>query len=185
MSRRPDWGYRALLTASVAIAIWISLTPWVPFVSDCLMRRFHLRTASYTAWAVQQVIPSMYSFRNTVEVRDVPEDVLDSGWLDPFLLDPLADPTSPRKLSALTASGSNSLGSNRFGALASRTINHFPAREITFANTRYRYLSPPENPSQADRWFVLESTYRGRSLRTKYELHRHDGRSWRMKWIDE
>ncbi|TWT91355.1 hypothetical protein [Neorhodopirellula pilleata] len=180
MNRRPDWGYRAFLIGSIASAVWMLLTPVVPFVSDCLMRRFHLRTASYSAWALQQAIPPMYSFRNTVEVRNVPLDVMDSGWLDPFLLDPLADPISP-----LGVTGSNTTTSNRFGVIASRTINHFPAREITFANTRYRYFSEPENRSQADRWFVLESTYGSRSLRSTYELHLHNGRSWRMKLIDE
>lgn len=185
MTRRPDWGYRAFLIGCAVIAVWMLLTPLVPFVSDCLMRRFHLRTAAYAAWALQQAIPPMYSFRNTVEVRNLPLDVMDSGWLDPFLLDPLADPSSALNASASNAFPSRVSPPNRFGVIASRTINHYPTREITFANTRYRYFSEPENRSQADRWFVLESTFRGRSLRSVYELHLQDGRCWRMKLIDE
>lgn len=178
MSARPDWGYRLISLVAAVVAGWMLLTPWIPFVSDCLMRRFHLRTSSFAVWSVQQIVPPMYSFRNTAVVRDLPLDIVESGLIDPFLLDPLLfNPLNePPNVAAVK---------NELGVVAQRTINHFPAREITFANTRYRYFSEPENPSQADRWIVLESTYRGRSLRSVYELHLQDRRFWKMTLAED
>ncbi len=45
-----------------------------------------------------------------------------------------------------------------------RYINHFPARAITFSGARYRHLRDGR-----DRWFTLESSYRGQGVRS--EVH--------------
>lgn len=174
MEKPTDWGFRSLLFALGCVGLWLLMTPWIPGVSQSLMNRFHLRSGSFVVWAIQQPIPSMYSFRNTTEIRDLPLDIAESGLIDPFLLDPLFG------LPTIETGPAESLG-----ILNGRTINHFPTREITFANSRYRYLSESRNPAQATRWFVLESTYRGRQLRSVYELTAADDGIWQMKRIDE
>jgi hypothetical protein len=42
-----------------------------------------------------------------------------------------------------------------------RYLNHFPARVLTFASTRYHYLQDKQ-----DHWAVIESAYRGQRLET-------------------
>ena len=42
-----------------------------------------------------------------------------------------------------------------------RYLNHFPARVLTFASTRYHYLQ-----DRRDHWAIIESTYRGQRLET-------------------
>jgi len=164
-----DWGFRGLLLVIVLCAAWLLATPWVPFVSHCWMNRYHLRTGSFVGWAIQQPIPSMYSGRNTTEVRNLPPGASLVGLIDPFLLDPLfGDP-------ALSLSGGDSVG-----ILARRTINHFPTREITFANSRARFLSDPQT-----KWFVLETSYRGLRLRSVYELQRTDSGEWTITWEEQ
>lgn len=51
-----------------------------------------------------------------------------------------------------------------------RYVNHFPTRKFTFANTRYRYLS-----ESADRWFVIESRYRGQTIETQFHMKPIEG----------
>lgn len=174
MEKPADWGLRSLLFVSGCLGFWLLMTPLIPAVSQSLMDRFHLRTTSFAVWAIQQPIPSMYSFRNTTEIRDLPLDIGESGLIDPLLLDPLFGlptvETNPSK---------------PIGIIGGRTINHFPTREITFANSRYEYLSKPQNPAQSTRWFILESTYCGRKLRSVYELTVADDGIWEMKRVDE
>ena len=174
MNKSADWGFRSILFVSGCVGLWLLMTPWVPAVSQSLMNRFHLRTASFAVWAIQQPIPSMYNLRNTTEVRDLPLDVAHSGLIDPLLLDPLFGlptvETNPSK---------------PIGIVGGRTINHFPTREITFANSRYNYLGKLQNPSQSNRWFIFESTYRGQKLNSVYELSVADDSTWRMKRVDE
>lgn len=60
-----------------------------------------------------------------------------------------------------------------------RTINHFPTRDITFANSRLRYLRDRE----AKR-FVLRSTYRGQAIESVYEVRPVDETGWVMKLVE-
>lgn len=46
-----------------------------------------------------------------------------------------------------------------------RYINHFPAREATFSIGRYNHLLDGR-----DRWFTLDSSYRGEKLRSEIRL---------------
>lgn len=78
-----DWFFRILVTSLFAVAIWLLAMPWVPAIAQCTMHRFHLRTGSFAAWAVQQPIPPMYSFANTTEVCDqLPDHTLSSRGVD-------------------------------------------------------------------------------------------------------
>jgi hypothetical protein len=44
-----------------------------------------------------------------------------------------------------------------------RYLNHFPARVLTFFNTRYRHLN-----EGTDRWVTIESSYRGQTVTTRF-----------------
>lgn len=46
-----------------------------------------------------------------------------------------------------------------------RYINHFPARVMTFANTRYTL-----QVDGTDRWVTLWSTYRGQSIESRFHI---------------
>jgi hypothetical protein len=55
-----------------------------PDVAGFFMRRFHLRTQSFAAWAATAAMPWMYNFENRARVSDVPLSAqqLDAGvWL--------------------------------------------------------------------------------------------------------
>ena len=52
------------------------------------MRRFHLQTSSFIAWAIQFPIPAMYNFSNRAEIDRYP----------PGLVDPLLAETEKRYL---------------------------------------------------------------------------------------
>jgi hypothetical protein len=148
---RPDWLFRTLVTALFAVALWLLAMPWVPAIARCTMQRFHLKTSSFGAWAIQQPIPPMYSFANTTEVRSRPPVTA---------ADRSTDPT---------------VESENDGVLASRTINHFPTREFTFASSRVRYLR-----DRSSKWFVLRSTYRGQTIESLYRLDPEE-RGWSVK----
>lgn len=54
-----------------------------------------------------------------------------------------------------------------------RYINHFPARDATFSVGRYVNLRDGR-----DRWFTLESDYRGQQLRTQLHLKNRGEREY-------
>lgn len=159
---KPDWGYRILLAIAAIVAGWLLLMPICPPVIRSTMQRFHLRTPSFAWWAIQTPIPAMYNFKNTTEVRDLPPEGELAGLIDPLWLSPLdEDAAKP-------------------GILTTRTINHYPAREFTFANGRVRYLQ-----DESPRWLVIESHYRGQSMHSTYELTRDDAGKWQMELAEE
>mgnify|MGYP001820419556 FL=1 len=154
-AQRPDWMYRILVTALLLVAVWLLAMPWVPAIARCTMKRFHLQTDSFAAWAIQQPIPPMYSFANTTEVRNRP----------PISADQPA---------------SESSGSSEDNAvLAGRFINHFPTREFTFANGRVRHLL-----DRSSRWFVFRSAYRGQTVESVYRLDPAAEHGWTVLRMD-
>lgn len=172
-SEPADRMFPVLIAGLLLCSGWLIATPFVPAVSRCLLNRFHLRTVSFWTWAVQQPIPAMYSGLNTTEVRNLPLDAGQSGLLDPLLLDPLFGGTMPME-------NTNSASGRPIGVIGGRTINHFPVREITFANSRAFYLSDRQT-----KWFVLETTYRSQQLRSVYELRREESGKWSMIRVEE
>lgn len=127
--RPRDYGFAAIVTIVIVVAIWLLLTPLIPSIASATLHRFHLRSGSFPWWAIQQPIPSMYNFANRFEVREFP----------PGLVDPILDEQEKRY------------------------INHFPTRVLTFANTRYTHLIKGQ-----DRWFTIDSTYRGQTVETRF-----------------
>ncbi|TWU59408.1 hypothetical protein Poly51_21960 [Rubripirellula tenax] len=136
---RRDYGFLAIAALVIVNAIWLLLMPWVPAIAESTLRRFHLASSSFGVWAVQFPIPSMYNFANRTRV-----DALPPGLIDPILANPLSTNTDQRD------------------APERRYINHFPIRVLTFADTRWRNLHDGK-----DRWYELESTYRGQRIETR------------------
>jgi hypothetical protein len=62
------------------------------------------------------------------------------------------------------------LADSNANATETRYINHFPARVMTFANRRYRYLDQGK-----DRWFTIESSYRGQTLESWFHAKAKEG----------
>ena len=141
--------FAVILFGVGAVVVWLLLTPFVPGVARATMKRFHLRGDSFVMWSAQAPIPAMYNFANRFEVREVPDDIM--GMMP--ILD--LEPKESEK----------------------RYINHFPARLLTFANTRYELLHPGE-----DRWVTIETTYRGQRFETKIHAKPVDGG---FEWIVE
>lgn len=133
-----DCGFMAIVAIVVVNVAWLLLMPWVPAIASATLHRFHLRSGSFATWAIQFPIPSMYNFGNRFQVSTIPPGMVDS------LLEMPLDGSSPTI------------------APEPRYINHFPARVVTFADLRYRYLSDGK-----DRWITITSTYRGERLETK------------------
>lgn len=74
MKSNRDYGFIAIVTFVVAVAIWLLLMPLVPAIASATLHRFHLRNNSFVSWAIQFPIPAMYNFANRYQVRDRLED---------------------------------------------------------------------------------------------------------------
>ncbi|MEM9365005.1 MAG: hypothetical protein AAGD07_03340 [Planctomycetota bacterium] len=154
-----DWGYHTIRGALALVALWLLLMPWTTSIAITSMNRFHLKTRSFWLWAAMQPIPSMYNFANTTEVRSLPptDDLV--GLIDPLVLNPLGFDLDP-----LAASPANRRNET-VGVIAQRTLNHFPARDMTWATARHRWLQ-----ARQDRWFIFRSTYRGHTVESQFHL---------------
>ena len=72
-----DIGFTAIVGLVVVIAAWLLLMPWVSSIASTTMHRFHLRSSSFTWFAIQTPIPSMYNFANTYSVDKIPPGLAD------------------------------------------------------------------------------------------------------------
>ncbi|MEM9828337.1 MAG: hypothetical protein AAF958_17240 [Planctomycetota bacterium] len=174
---RPDLGFRIIRGLIVLVVIWLIATPLFPAVARCTMRRFHLQGDSFAFWAAQFPIPAMYNFSNKYRVREYPP-----GFLDPLLqpLDLEGDDLESDKPAPDIDPQAFRTATQR----AWKQANHFPARVITFADGRYRFLRLGQS-----RWFDLETSYRGQTLRSQFELRPIDGRLYEIirtseEWTD-
>ena len=111
-SRPRDMSYRVVCSLIIAVVIWLLLTPFVPSVAMSTMKRFHLGSDSFSLWALQQPVPSMYNFANQFHASQTP-------------------PGFPIEAIALGATEEEN---------AWRYVNHYPARKLTFADGRYNLL---------------------------------------------
>jgi len=62
-----------------------------------------------------------------------------------------------------------------------RYVNHFPARVLTFFNTRYRYLHDGK-----DRWVTIDTTYRGQTVETRMHASpKENGKGFDLIRLDD
>lgn len=126
-NQRTDWGFYVIVALIAAVTLWLLSLPLCPFVQRTALRRFHLQTGQFAAWAVQAPVPAMYSFHNRYRLESQP-------WDATFFDRPVTG-----------------------------SINHFPIRIYTFAETRPLLL-----PQTDRRMLTVESRYRGQSLTTRW-----------------
>lgn len=83
-NRQHDWGFCFIVVFIGLIAAWLLLMPWMPGIAKHSLQRFHLRTRSFSVWAAQFPIPSMYNFANQYKVEEYPPGfvmmILDEQW---------------------------------------------------------------------------------------------------------
>ena len=136
-----------VLFAIIAIAgLWIAALPLSAAVQEAYLRRFHLASANFPCWAIQQTIPSMYNFENKVWV--CPEPLMQ------FEIDELKnEETKIADSSAGEADG-----------IQSTVVNHFPTRIATFADKRIQLKRYPNG------YLYLRSRYRGKEIKTTFKV---------------
>jgi hypothetical protein len=127
--RERDWLALAFAALVAAHALCVVAIAASPAAARFFMRRFHLRSESFAAWALTAATPWMYNFENRVLVGGAP--------------------LSPAQLLS--------------SASAWQRVNHQPARVITFADGRARFLARP-----GAHYFYLETRYRDQVVRTAY-----------------
>ena len=135
-----------LLVVIVTAAAWISVLPLSSTVQETFLRRFHLASAGFPSWAIQQTIPSMYNFENKVWIS--------SERLMQHEIDQLDNDESRV---------ANSSADNKINVQSSM-VNHFPTRLATFADSRAQLKHTPNG------YLYLRSRYRGKEIKTTYEL---------------
>ncbi len=59
-----DCSSGTLIALILVIALWLAFLPFVKFVQQATLNRYHLQTGSFSLWAIQQVIPAIYNFEN-------------------------------------------------------------------------------------------------------------------------
>lgn len=135
------------LFAIIAIAgLWIAALPLSTAVQETYLRRFHLASANFPGWAIQQAIPSMYNFENKVWV--CPEPLMQ------FEVDQLKNEEA----------GISESSAGQTNGIQSTMVNHFPTRIATFAETRTLLKRYPNG------YLYLRSRYRGKEIKTTFKV---------------
>ena len=148
-----------LLTAIIGAAIWISLLPLSSVVQEKFLRRFHLASADFPSWAVQQTIPSMYNFENKVWIS--PERLMQ------YEIDQL-DNDESRIVNSNAGDDRN---------IESSMVKHFPTRFATFFDRRTQLKRNPNG------YLYLRSRYRGKEIKTTYELEPGTDTEFKLKRV--
>jgi hypothetical protein len=146
-----DFASAALLTVIAASSCWVLCLPLSSTVQKCYLNRFHLSSASFPAWAMQQPVPAMYNLENRFWVS--PSTLSKTELRDSEFRSTVPAPTSGPQLAA---------GAKPTSEIGTSALNHFPARTITFGGSR---AVLKENPNK---YFYLRSRYRGRELLSSY-----------------
>ena len=83
-SNSRDYGFIAIITLAIVVAVWLLLMPWIPAIARQTLDRFHLATPSFARWVVQFPIPSMYNCANEFKVQEIPpglaDPIIDDDW---------------------------------------------------------------------------------------------------------
>ncbi len=142
--------FLALITLA---ALWIILLPLNQTVQKTFLARFHLSSSSFSIWAVQQPIPSMYNFENRVWISAVP---ITRSELDRASSDQKNAPPRVSIPATLVMDLEN---------IETEQVNHFPTRAFTFGKTRWILKQQAET-----RYYYLSSRYRDVEHNSAYRL---------------
>ncbi len=130
------------------VALWIMALPLNRTVQESYLRRFHLASANFAVWAIQQPVPAMYNFENRIWAS---RTAATAEELDHALC---AIPNTRPSVA------SNDLATN----VETDPVNHFPTRAFTFGRTR-SFLK--QNPSW---YYYLRSRYRDLEIRSAFKI---------------
>ena len=154
-----------LLAIIVVATLWISVLPLSTTVQETFLRRFHLASADFSSWAIQQTIPSMYNFENKVWTSPEP--------LMQYEIDRLHNEASRE----IKASGNTKESAGQKRNIQSSMVNHFPTRLATFADMRNRLKSSPNG------YFYLRSRYRGKEIKTTFKVEPGTDSEFKLKRV--
>ena len=113
--------------AMAAISILFSQT-----MKEAALKRFHLASRNFSAWAIHQMVPAMYNFENRIKFSNV-----------------------------IDAEGDFDAGHRSY---LHETVNHFPARFITFGDQRHVFANGRQG------MFEMTSTHGDTTLISRWEL---------------
>lgn len=130
---------RLLLTVVLVVSAWQLALPLWPWVQQVTMRRFQLRTENYWAWAMQQCIPSMYSFENRYWVLDRDPNSLLGDLSESHIIESRVINHFPARVFTF--------GDNRYRFLTS--------------DLQAKSLLNTDNKVDQQRFLIMRSSYRG------------------------
>ncbi len=146
-TRQRDWS--ALLLGFVILVAFVA-TISILFSQQmriASLKRFHLASDNFPAWAAHQFVPSMYNFENKIWFSNLATDL-------------------------------NNVDEND-ATLIKDTLNHFPARHITYGHFRQKHFGDHDQAV-----FKMVSTYRGQRLVSTWKINKRDDTLWVTR-IDE
>lgn len=149
-----DLASTLFLLAIAAASAWCIALPLNERVQSEFLQRHHLASDSFAIWALQQPIPSIYSFENQYCLSRVALSPAEQAtvWRELDSRTKLAEPLDCGELAHLG------------GLLDAGTLNHFPTRKVTFGDSRRMLNCDP------DAFLYLSSRYRGRKIRSTYQM---------------
>ncbi len=144
----------ALLLIILAAGTWMAALPLSTSVQQTFLRRFHLASSNYPAWAVQQIFPSMYNFENKYwfSHRPLSQDVINKLSNE--------DTRIVNATGGMTVRRDTGVDSE----IVSNMINHFPTRVATFADERIHLKDNPKG------LYYFRTRYRGQEIKSTFKL---------------
>ena len=148
---------------------WNLALPMSQTLQEAGLKRYHLASSNYFAWAAQQPIPSIYNFENRYwmgqaplsddaltekTVRQTPGASLTTGGV--VIPRKIVQMPTASKLAPVPTAGTTM-------AMQSEAINHFPTRVMTYAAARQKL---GENPNG---FFVIKTSYRKKKIKSVFE----------------
>ncbi|MFK7767358.1 MAG: hypothetical protein AB8B55_09065 [Mariniblastus sp.] len=151
-----DISSMVLLGTILGVALWIVALPFSTTVQDTYLKRFHLDSKNFVAWAVQQPVPAMYNFENRVCFSD--REISETEFAQALVRAP------DEKLARVIGPVDEETDSAHQSVPVFKTINHFPTRAFTFADAIY------EHKENLNGFVYMTTRYRGRELRSVFQI---------------
>lgn len=148
-----------LFAAIAAVGLWIAALPLSTTVQEKYLRRFHLASADFPGWAIQQTIPSMYNFEN-------------KAWFSPEPLMQYEIDELDNEESRITNPSDGETDN-----VTSSMVNHFPTRLATWADKRMLLLRHPNS------YLYLRSRYRGKEIKSTFKLEPGTDSEFKLKRV--